>query len=734
MIALRNVSKYYITDNGVVVGLRNVSLDLKAGEFVVVTGESGSGKSTLLNVLSGLDGFEDGEILIGGEKTSHYTRQDWENYRAETIGFIFQDYHIIESYTVYQNIILALELQGYPKDKRPDRTLELIDMVGLGHRTHQRAAKLSGGEKQRAVIARAIAKDCPVIVADEPTGNLDSVSGAATLKLLHDVSEDRLVILVTHHFQDVAGYATRHIRMKDGEVIEDIPVGPVREASAVPRPERAKVPFSTLVRAGARNVFATPGRFLFQLILQMLVIGIFIFIYAFIMQSEDILVGEGVADNDSSHQIRLVRRDQEDLDPDAFTGDPLIRSVGIYETAFEAYRAFGKPGKTVRSENYPLGEIRMDDARVLNPEDLTSGEMPGPGEVVMSDLAMELHDLEIGDDLLFFGTYYQYISTYGETFTISGSTIRGNNMSVYFESSLFESKETALDGLLNLVRKQHFYYHYNDRDQLVRSSFSGIKYLFDPALPDGHIVIPSRVLPDPGEITIVDYEFNFGPYFDDRLKFPVSVDDVTVTDTPNEVIIMSTSFQDVMIDTFFGESYKPMSLVLSVHDLTDGKVLTSMIDQETYRVFYHVFTATTRERILTASEFESLAYSIVFLVGLALYTVVGVVVKNISLARKKDFAIYRSIGAGRNYLSKQVVFEQVLIGVIAFFLTVGALRIMSGSIYILALSMRHLFFYQYVILFVISVTLSVVVAGMYNRKVFGFSVIKALDRDGEGRL
>ncbi len=734
MISLKNVYKYYIAKRSVVVGLRDVSLDLSIGEFVVITGESGSGKSTLLNVISGLDGYEEGSMLIGGEETAHYTPDAWETYRADNIGFIFQNYNIIDSYTVYQNIILALELQGYDEKERHQRTLELIEMVGLSHRIHQRAAKLSGGEKQRAVIARAIAKDCPVIVADEPTGNLDSVSGEETLKLLHAISKHRLIVLVTHHFADAAPYATRHIRMKDGEIVEDVPLKDAGEKDGLIKKDRHPIPLKTLVGAGARNVFATPGRFLFQLILQMLVIGVFIFIYAFIMYSEDILVGEGVADNDSSHQIRLVRRDEEALDPVLFENDPIIRSVGIYEPSFEAYRAFGRVGKSVSSENYPLGEIRMDDAVVLNEEDLTSGTLPGEHEVVMSDLAMELHDLSIGDQLLMFGTFYEYISTYGETFTISGSTIRGNNMSVYFNSSLFESKAIALDGLLNLARKQHFYYHYNDRDQLVRSSFSGIEYLFDPTLEEGQVIIPSRVLPDPGEIQIVDYEFNFGPYFDNRIKFPVSIDDVIVTDTPNEVIIMSTSFQNEMIDLFFGEDYEPMSLVLNVHDLTDGKILTRMIDQDEYRVFYHVFTATTRERILTASEFESLAYSIVFLVGLALYTVVGVVVRNISLARKKDFAIYRSIGASRAYLSRQVVFEQVLIGVIAFGFTVVALWILSHYLYTLSLAMRYLFFYQYVILFVISVFLSVFVARMYNRKVFGFSVIKALDRDGEARL
>lgn len=734
MIRLEGLSKYYKTTLSVGVGIRRVSLEFHLGEFVVITGESGSGKSTLLNIISGLDDYEEGEMYLFGEETSHYSGSDWESYRAAHIGFISQSYNIIESYTVYQNIILALELQGYQQEQQKARTLELIEQVGLSHRTHHKASKLSGGEKQRCAIARAIAKDCPVIVADEPTGNLDSKAGKAIMQLLHAISKDKLVVLVTHTFQHVEQYATRHIRMRDGEITEDRQLLETKLIEERPIfQDKRPIPFRTLLNASIRNLFAAPKRFIFQLLLQILIISIFIFIYAFLMYSEDIIVGEAVAERDSSHQLRLVRRDQDVIDTSLFANHNLIRSIGIYETAYETYVAVGFPGTTARLENFPIGEIKMDNASVINLSDITSGTLPGPNEVVVSDLVMETYDLKIGDELLFFGKYYQYIRSPGTLYTISGSTIRGNTKSVYFHADVFLSKEIALEGLLEVANRNAYYYYYNQEGRLTRSPFSSIKILFDDTMRAGTVHIPSHILPDPMEVQIVDYEFYFGPYFGHVEMFQVEIVDVVRTDATNTVIYMSTSFQEALIDVFFGDDYAPRSLVLNVHDLTDGKRLSDMIDHDDFRVFYHIVSATSRERILTQSEFESLAYFIVGSIGFALYTVVGVVIKNISLARKKDFAIIRSIGATRQYLSKQVILEQVISGMIAYFITVGILNITALYSYTMRQSMRHLFFHQYTILFVVSILLSIQVARMYNRKYFKFSVISALNHDPEER-
>lgn len=227
-LSLNNIGKIYVSDKNVTVGIREVNLSFNLGEFVCVTGKSGSGKSTLLNVISGMDSYEEGELYVNGEPTSHYLQPDWEEYRESYISFIFQDYNIIDSFTVLENVELAL-MHIEDGTERRRRALELIDRVGLSSHVKHKGSKLSGGQKQRTVIARALAKDSPVILADEPTGNLDSQTSKEIIDLLRRVSEDKLVIVVTHNFDDFSHCATRHIRIHDGAVEFDHQISAVTE-------------------------------------------------------------------------------------------------------------------------------------------------------------------------------------------------------------------------------------------------------------------------------------------------------------------------------------------------------------------------------------------------------------------------------------------------------------------------------------------------------------------------
>ena len=220
LLTLKDIGKIYVSEGNVAVGIRGVNLSFDRGEFVAVTGKSGSGKSTLLNVISGMDSYEEGELFIEGETTSHYLQPEWEQYREKYISFIFQDYNIIESFTVLQNVELALLHIENPKERR-QRALELIRRVGLASHLRQKGSKLSGGQKQRTVIARALAKDSPIILADEPTGNLDHATSKEIIALLREVSRDKLLIMVPHNFDQVEDCATRHIRIFDGAIEAD---------------------------------------------------------------------------------------------------------------------------------------------------------------------------------------------------------------------------------------------------------------------------------------------------------------------------------------------------------------------------------------------------------------------------------------------------------------------------------------------------------------------------------
>ena len=193
----------------------------KVGEFVIITGELGSGKSTLLNVISGLDNYNEGEMYINGKETSHYNKYDFEEYIKNYIANIFQDFNLINSYTVYQNIELMMLLNGHSKKDVKNNVLEIIDKVGLTNFKNTKVSKLSGGQKQRVAIARAIIKNPNIIIADEPTGNLDSKNSIAIMDILKSISKEKLVILVTHETELAKQYASRIIEIEDGKIIKD---------------------------------------------------------------------------------------------------------------------------------------------------------------------------------------------------------------------------------------------------------------------------------------------------------------------------------------------------------------------------------------------------------------------------------------------------------------------------------------------------------------------------------
>lgn len=222
MIKIVNLSKYYYGNNSVALGLRKINLEFHKGEFVAITGESGSGKTTLLSTISGMLPYEEGEMYFNGKATSYYDESDWEEYRKNHIAFVFQNYNLIDSYTALENVMTSFLIQGEEKETAKEKSMELLKRVGIADYATHRATELSSGQKQRLSIARALAKNTEVIVADEPTGNLDSENGRQIMELFAELSKEKLVITVTHNYEEAAPYVTRKIVIHDAEVEEDI--------------------------------------------------------------------------------------------------------------------------------------------------------------------------------------------------------------------------------------------------------------------------------------------------------------------------------------------------------------------------------------------------------------------------------------------------------------------------------------------------------------------------------
>ena len=221
MLQLINIEKKYTTGDLTQAALNGVSLNLRDSEFVAVLGPSGSGKTTLLNIIGGLDRYDNGELIINGISTRRYTDRDWDSYRNHTVGFVFQSYNLIPHQTVLANVELALTISGVSGAERRRRAAEALRQVGLGDQLHKRPTEMSGGQMQRVAIARALVNNPDILLADEPTGALDSETSIQVMELLKDVAKDRLVVMVTHNPELAEQYANRIVRLRDGAITDD---------------------------------------------------------------------------------------------------------------------------------------------------------------------------------------------------------------------------------------------------------------------------------------------------------------------------------------------------------------------------------------------------------------------------------------------------------------------------------------------------------------------------------
>lgn len=221
MLQIQNICKKYVTGDLVQTALDNVSLNLRDNEFVAILGPSGSGKTTMLNIIGGLDRYDSGDLIINGISTKRYKDRDWDSYRNHTIGFVFQSYNLIPHQSVLSNVELALTISGISRSERRRRAKEALEKVGLGNQLHKRPNQMSGGQMQRVAIARALVNNPDILLADEPTGALDSETSVQVMELLKEVAKDRLVVMVTHNPELANEYATRIVRVKDGHIVDD---------------------------------------------------------------------------------------------------------------------------------------------------------------------------------------------------------------------------------------------------------------------------------------------------------------------------------------------------------------------------------------------------------------------------------------------------------------------------------------------------------------------------------
>ena len=428
VLSLENICKYYTSQSNVVVGLDRVNLRFSRGEFVAITGESGSGKSTLSNVIGGILGYEGGEMLFEGKPTSHYDSSDWERYRRDHISYISQDYGILPGATVMGNVVSALRLAGVEKTAAKERARQVLEQMELWHLRNRRAGRLSSGQKQRLSIGRALAKPAPVLIADEPTGNLDPENSAKVIDLLAQAAKSRLVLLVTHEYEEVKDHVTRHIRLQDGAVVVDAAVGPANRPEQIPQlPTKAKKEMSLFV-SGLQLRSRPVWTVLMTLLFTLTALAVVAFMGTFIASLDDTstkLYDPSSFINGSPNRVVVARNDLKPLTREDYAALAGVRYVtrlernGYVSDAQYAYREGVDYTKTYKITEYEFSTQKeviitvhndapfMQTVPVLpqGQNFLKEGRLP---ESFYEVVANSADGLQVGDEVLVFVANRRY--------------------------------------------------------------------------------------------------------------------------------------------------------------------------------------------------------------------------------------------------------------------------------------------------------------------------------------
>lgn len=266
MLQLKNITKNYLSGDNEVQALKGINIEFRENEFVSILGQSGCGKTTLLNIIGGLDRYTSGDLIINGKSTKEFKDKDWDTYRNHSVGFVFQSYNLIPHQTVLANVELALTISGVGKTERRKRAIEALQKVGLGDQINKKPNQMSGGQMQRVAIARALVNDPDILLADEPTGALDSKTSVQVMEILKEISKDRLIIMVTHNPELAKKYSSRIVKLLDGKIIDDS--NPYKSSEEDVKKARnkkdksgkASMKFTTAVRLSLNNLMTKKGR------------------------------------------------------------------------------------------------------------------------------------------------------------------------------------------------------------------------------------------------------------------------------------------------------------------------------------------------------------------------------------------------------------------------------------------------------------------------------------------
>ena len=741
MLKLKDVSKFYYNKGMISTGFTKINLELKMGEFVVITGESGSGKSTLLNVLSGLDSYEEGEMYINGQETSHYTEKDFEDYRRKYIANIFQSFNLINSYTVYQNVELVLLLNGYKKKEVKNKVLEMIDTVGLTEFRRTKVSKLSGGQKQRVAIARAMIKETPIIVADEPTGNLDSESSSDVIELLKKIAKDKLVIVVTHNIEQVEKYATRIVKMHDGKVTENKVIKEVKIPEKIEESKYNKITVANKCRLGIRNTFNITTKFL-------LLFAVFLFISAALLSEyasfkqteyETSRLGFNYYFRDLSDNRVIIKKD----DGTYFTDEDYkkINTIENVDYVVKDDLLLDNQVSIIRDDVYLYGKLNNKD---FFKETLTAGRMPQSEYEII---------LKIPDDYYYVRDGFDKILEKDFEITDNNGTKKDYKLRIVgvqtYDQSLYSSYGTdtvfyVSDTILNNFRK-----NINQNYSTVRSLFNG-KYYQSQMGNSYFLVMPSEKV-ETGK-AIVSEETNY-LCSDNRARnknIKIEVENIYFKDELNVKVLTTYSKNSFKRLTGYNE-----------YDQYNGAVFVNtqdyinLFNKEPYQS--SIFIKDEEQIEETIRDLENLGVNaksiknfkvndniemlqvvkifklvITCILIFALFFISYFIIRIILKSRNVYFTTLRMLGATTKNVKKILDIELFINSSLAYLGLIGFILLNQyGIIHIAFVEnlIRFLTLREYVVMYVILIIMSTLISRRVSKKIFKKSAIKTYNEE-----
>lgn len=738
MIRLKNVSKFYYSKGVIATGFTRVNLNFELGEFVAITGESGSGKSTLLNVISGLDTYEEGEMYINGKATSHYISKDFEDYRRKNIGNIYQNFNLINSYTVYQNIELVLILNGVEKELVKEKVIDLIKKVNLYKFRNTKVSKLSGGQRQRVSIARALAKDVPVIIADEPTGNLDKKSAEEVIKILSEIAKDKLVIIVTHNYEQVENYATRKITMHDGRVLDDKKIRQVEKVEYKNTNNFSDITFFNKIRLGFRNTFNVLPKFILLLIVYSFVVASLMGEYSSFKKEEYEMSKSGynhIFQDTSDNRVILKKKDKT-----SFTNEELDRLKKMDNVSYllendvlaDQYVEFSSKDESL----WVGGSIKSID---LFKDKLDIGRLPQNEN--------ELIILGSKDDY-YLGTKYQtllenefYIKN-NNSKDLTSTPIKVVGIKYlpsddYSDYTMYCSPE-VINKLLFELHKDY---------STTTINFMGKNYTLND---DSNMfkLQPSNIVNEGTAIISEDYNSYCDKQNCLNKKFTININNLYYNDF-KELLINKTYNKDTIKNILNIENYK----IDEYQEKYNGKIYintndyNNLFNKGTYQISIYlkdVNKINTTIEELENSNYKTLAIKdtlvksgalevmrifktiVTVILVITLFFISYFIIKIILKSRNTYFAIIRMLGGSRKTSKQLLIIELLLVSNIAFILFVGIAYLNKiGVLNIAFINTVNEYFLlkDYILLYIIISLMSYLISIKYARKLFKDSAI-----------